>query len=294
MNISDNMNTKSPLKTYRDLAGREILVNHLRPAYFGKYMIGPIASPLPFRDHATDAQDNGQSNIWLISFTDLMALMLTFFVLVFSMSVPDEQSWPDLTGTLSKEFSKFEGPRDFESGPEVIRLPRITHDRALSLDYLNALLSGKLKRNQYLRDVEILRQPDRLLLSLPNDLLFLSGQATISEKGQQAINALVPALNRIDNELEISGHADPRPVGQGAEYVSNWHLSFLRAHAVASEMENKGYQKPLAIHAYSSARFGELPDNVNSERKLDLARRVDIVIYSSTGQVQRNLRFEND
>lgn len=262
-----------------------------RPQYLRRIKHATIASALPFRDNSAQADADHRSPVWLISFTDLMALMLTFFVLTFSMSAPDENKWPLLEGSLNKEFNKFDGPKKFEGGQQVITLPRVTYNRALNLDYLAALLTNRLTENAFLQDVVVIKQRDRLLLSLPGDLLFESGQATISSDGRNAIEALVPALSRIKNAIEIAGHADPSPLGAGSSYVSNWHLSLERARSVAQELKEKGYERALQIEGYASGRFEELDPNIPEETRMNVSRRVDIVVLGDDGKLKKQFEL---
>lgn len=268
-----------------------LYTNPVRPSYLKNFMIEPLSNPVPFRENAGGIGDQEKSPVWLISFTDLMALMLTFFVMTFSMSVPDEQKWPMLEGTLNAEFNTFEGPKNFEGGQQVITLPRATYNRALNLDYLSALLTTKLQENRFLQDVNVIRQDDRLLLSLPNDLLFEAGNATISSQGRQAIDALVPALNRIKNAIEIAGHADPRPVSSTSGFVSNWHLSMERARSVGRELKRRGYERPLQIEGFSSARFEEMSRDLPEEERLEKSRRVDIVLLGDDGKLKKEFKL---
>lgn len=233
-----------------------------------------------------------RSPVWMISFTDLMALMLTFFVLTYSMAEPEPKTWAEVTGSLPQGVSSQEGPRRLEGGDQVISLPRVTYNRALNLDYLAALLTTKLQDHRLLKDVSVLNQGDRLILSLPSDLLFEPGRAEISTEGAAAIDALAPALSRIKNAIDIAGHADPRPLpGEGA-FISNWHLSLARAAAVAAQFRQRGYERDLGIEGYSSARFEEMSDDIPEEDRLSQSRRVDIVILGNGGKIEDALSLQ--
>lgn len=262
--------------------------------YLKRFMINSTASSLPFRENAVENEKLQRAPVWLISFTDLMALLLAFFVLTFSMSEPDEQKWPKLQGTLEKEFNKFEGPKKYEGGPEVITLTRTTYNRALNLDYLSALLKTKLGAHPALDEVQIFKQRDRLLLSFSNELLFKAGAADISDKGVEALKVLAPALSRIKNALSIVGHADPRTLGENSDYINNWQLSLARAFAVSYELKKYGYNKELPVTGYSSARYTELGDTMSEEKKLAMARRVDIVIMGDDGRIKNDLQLKLD
>ena len=131
----------------------------------------------------------------------------------------------------------------------------------------------------------IIQQPKRLVLSLPSDILFESGQAEIGVDGQRAIFALGNILSRIKNRIEVIGHSDPQPiVNAGGPFSSNWALSLSRALSVASSLNAAGYKRPVIVRGLASARYDELSESLPEEQRLDLSRRVDLVIMKDDGR----------
>ncbi len=225
------------------------------------------------------------SNIWVISFTDIMALMLTFFVLLYAMSNPESQDWDEMSSAMKNEFSVFEGPV-FDLGPEdAISIEKIDFNQALNLDYLSALLEPLLEEEETLVGVRVIPQYGRLVVSLPQDLLFEPGRADISEDGSRALFTLGGRLHRIKNRIEIIGHTDPRPIQEsGGRYGSNWELSLARATSVAAALYDVGYDRQMTVRGLSSAYFDELSTDIPEDTRLDLSRRVDIVIMEDDGR----------
>jgi chemotaxis protein MotB len=225
---------------------------------------------------------------WLITFTDVMALMLTFFVLLFSMSQPVKEDFSDLMAALNNEFNTFYG-RMHNAGPEdSVDLKRIDFDRALDLRYLEALMQSVIAQNEVLRDkVSLTAQGDRLVLSLPQDLLFDAGSAALKEGASRPIFVLSGAFSRMKNVIELVGHTDPRPIERQGGYSSNWDLSLARAAAVAAALERVGYTQPVTIRGASSGRYRDLEGIGDENRRLDLSRRVDIVIMNHDGRKKR-------
>lgn len=225
------------------------------------------------------------SYVWLISFTDVMALMLTFFVLLFSMTEPAKQEWSAVSSALQSEFNKFYGALANRGPQDSLDIDRIDFNEALNINYLEALIETVIGDSQYLENITLISQPDSLIISLPRDLLFDPGDATVKEEGSRALYALGGSLSRIKNKIEIIGHADPRPVDRrgAGEFESNWDLSFARAASVAAILESVGYQSDIMIQALSSGRYDDLQGVVDDEQRLDLARRVDIVIRNHDG-----------
>lgn len=244
---------------------------------------GPeVAPPVkPFNISLAQGSD-GKSGAWLISFTDVMALMLTFFVLLFSMSEPQTQTWQGVTAALQKEFNRFHGGELNKGMEDAISIDRVNMSSALDIDYLESILRQDIRKNPVLSSLIINKQTGGLVLSFPSDLLFASGRNDMSEEGEEILTVLSMSLNRIKNRIEITGHADPSPVSDGGSFVSNWDLSLSRAAKVAGALEGAGYRRNIIVRGHSDGRFFDLQKYISDEgRRMDLARRVDIFISES-------------
>ena len=98
-----------------------------------------IAPRRRFNRRAGD-NDGGTASTWLISFTDVMALMLTFFVLLFSMASPDEGKWDKLTQTAQESFNRFYGKPLHRGSEDAVNIDKINFSRALNLNYLKSII----------------------------------------------------------------------------------------------------------------------------------------------------------
>lgn len=233
----------------------------------------------------------GNSKIWLTSFTDVVALMLTFFVLLFAMSQPSQEEWSEVSAALQNEFSTYYGPQGMSGPVEQLNLDRIDFDDALNIQYLRALLEAIIADNETLSGVRLFSRPGQLIVSLPQELLFAPGQSAVQRDGARALYALGGAMTRIKNKIEVTGHADPRPVGANNDrYKSNWELSFARAANVAGILNAVGYERSIDIRGMASGRYGDLHMIADEQTRLDLSRRVDIIIKDHDGR-ERNLPF---
>jgi len=81
----------------------------------------------------------------------------------------------------------------------------------------------------------------------------------------------------------VVGHTDPRPVRGGA-FASNWELSLARAANVAAVLENVGYKRAITVRGHASARYYDLPETMSNQERLDLSRRVDVVVMEDDGK----------
>lgn len=230
----------------------------------------------------------GNAFAWLLTFTDTMALMLTFFVLLFSMTEPEKQNWSEVTSALQSEFNKFYGALQNRGPLDALNIDRINFNQALNIGYLKSLLESAIGESKFLEGVTLIPQPGSLIISLPRDLLFDSGDAAVTEEGARALYVLGGVLSKIRNKIEVAGHADPRPVdGNAGQFDSNWDLSLMRAANVAAILESVGYDKDIVIHGHSSGRYADLQSIVDEQLRLDLARRVDIIVMDHDGSKQK-------
>ena len=248
---------------------------------------GPVAEaqnviPRRFNRRMGDA-DSGTGSLWLISFTDVMALMLTFFVLLFAMANPKKEEWENFTKNIQENFQRFEGQELNRGAEDAINIAKINFSQALDLHYLQAVINNLIEQEPSLKVVRVIDNGDSLIVSLPSDLLFDVGQASVKSQANQALFTLAGTLRRIKNRVEIVGHTDPRPVSDG-QFPSNWELSLARAANVAGVLENVGYDRPLTIRGYGSGRYEDLPVEFAESERLDLSRRVDVVIMEDDGR----------
>jgi chemotaxis protein MotB len=212
---------------------------------------------------------------WLITFSDLFCLLLAFFVLLFSMSALETGKWQ----TLKQAFSKYqETPyaRPADTAPSDEASGGIKPQPGLDLGYLGKIFEAHAKDNVLLQNAVIYRVGEKLIISLPADLLFAPGAAAVDPKGESAVFGLAGLLRNIANDLVVMGHTDPTPVS-GA-YESNWDLSLARAAAVAAALEKSGYGRAIESFGVADSHFAELPDSMPLERRRELARRVDVIV----------------
>ncbi len=277
--MSDNKEGKPEKKHEADKAEKKQKTKEAEVAPMQSSLWSPRASSV-LNEEGADVPP-----LWLIMFTDVMALMLTFFVLMYTMSVPEEDKWDELSKGVTAHVSQFKSAKFFAGAQDSISVDKLDLSRALSLDYLEAIVQDIINQNENLNNVVLIPQGDRLILSLPVELLFEAGEAEVKTGGKRALFSLGGPLSRIKNRIEVIGHADPRPIqNKESAFQSNWELSLARAVNVAAQLENVGYGRPMIIKGAASARYDELPETIEEEQRLSLSRRVDVVIMKDDGR----------
>lgn len=243
----------------------------------------PSYAPRRFNSRMGDNGGEGSSSMWLISFTDVMALMLTFFVLLFAMSNPKQEEWEDFTSQIQENFNRFDGALENRGAEDAINIEKINFSQALNLGYLRVLIENLVEKEPALSNVKLIEGDKSLIISLPQNILFELGSADVKPEASRAIYTLATTLKRIKNRIEIVGHTDPRP-SVGGPYNSNWKLSLARAANVGAVLNNVGYDRAITVRGQASGRFYDIPETVPEQERLDLSRRVDVVVMEDDGR----------
>jgi len=246
----------------------------------------PTSTPTSTSTSTPSWDHHGESErartAWLVTFTDLVSLLLAFFVLLFSMSTLQSDKWEAMSDALSKRLNPAHGAID----------PRPAADRnvggvdvsaGIDLGYLKTLLKHQVQGSALLGDSVVSEIGDRLVVSLPSDLLFAPGAAALQGDAQAALFELGGVLRNIENAILVYGYTDPTPV-RGTRFESNWELSLARAVTVANELRRAGYPRDIVSFGVADSRFDDLSTRLAPARRAALARRVDIVINTVKGE----------
>jgi len=236
----------------------------------------------PKQDDAPDQPTQTKGDLaWMIIFTDLVSLMLTFFVLLFSMSAVKVEAWNKAVSALSQSLKPSERTAQIERGSSF-DISTLSMRRAINLDYLTSVLNKAMASDELLKNSQLMRLEDRLVIGLPGDRLFQADNAVLSKDANKALSNLGGVLRNIGNQIGTNGHTDPTPL-TGSQYTSNWELSMGRATAVANALKRSGYKEDIISFGYASSRFKELPEIPEAERRV-MGRRIDIVVYPTVGE----------
>ncbi len=211
-------------------------------------------------------------NVWLVSFTDLVCLLLAFFVLLYSVSDPK----PRLGG--GDAAPAVVPLRPAGAPARAFDVPQRRPAAATDLDYFAALLRGRFDADPSLAGLRPWRLTDRLVIHLPGRLLFGPIGTTLTQEGRRSLFLLGGILERIGNRVEVVALARPR--GALPEDREDWVSALRRAIAVAGALGESGYRRPLAVRARGGAavpapRSGPVADGG--------ARAIELVVRAEKG-----------
>lgn len=144
-------------------------------------------------------------------------------------------------------------------------------------------LAKKLAKEIDAGDLMIVIRDQRMVLQLPDDVLFDSGRAALKPAGKATLEAVAIALQSLPTrQFQVAGHTDNEPIKK-SPFASNWELSSARALTVVHFLLEKGIQPP----ALSAAGYGEVDpvaanDTPEGRRK---NRRTEITIQPSIDEL---------
>ncbi|MBZ9633926.1 flagellar motor protein MotB [Clostridium sp. FP1] len=232
---------------------------------------------------------------WLLTYSDLITLLMIFFVIMYASSTVSATKYKQLSQSLNVAFEG--GGKSIvgndsaisitDSSTKVVETPSVESN---SSDGGKALEESKMKDikknvDKYLKEnglssnVSTKIDERGLQVSLNSTLLFDVGKAEVKAESIKQLISIGKILNKVDNYVRIEGHTDSTPISNN-EFSSNWQLSAIRATNVTELLISKSGIYPKRI---SAVAYGENRPVANNTTEIGKSknRTVDIIILSS-------------
>ena len=232
---------------------------------------------------------------WLITYADLITLLLIFFIVLFTFSNIDAKKFAGIAEALSKALGGgggmvLEGP-----GPSVVAGAPVSQERvetkfSLSAEAKETLQLQKIKeqiekyaKEQGLAARVTARIEERgVVVSIQDTVLFPLGSADLTPQARVIVRKVGEILLSTDNYIRIEGHTCNLPINT-ARFPSNWELSVARATSVVQELLHTVNFPPQRLSASGYGEYRPIAPN-DSEANRQKNRRVDFVVLRSRFQ----------
>jgi chemotaxis protein MotB len=230
--------------------------------------------------------DNGER--WLLTYADLITLLMVFFVVLYSMSSADSSKFKAISVSLQQAFNLdvLKGRGGTSIGETVEASVPSVLDNLINSSQVSqvSLLGSKIQAAAdgvaQSPDVSVSIDKEGVVIRLSGSYLFDSGRAELKPNSLGILDAVSAELRLQANDIRIDGHTDSTPI-DSARYPTNWELSVARALAVTRYLtETDGVPSGRLM----AAGFGEfrplVPNDTREHRAMN--RRVEIHLLSST------------
>ncbi|WP_188456514.1 flagellar motor protein MotS [Virgibacillus oceani] len=234
---------------------------------------------------------------WMVTYSDMVTLILVFFILLFSMSQIDLVKFEAISDSFRNRmiFDFYPSPVPMDNPTENTSIEESgrnsnefeTPSQLKNINDRDDTIDGKDSLNELMHDVEKYLDENKLnnvisasrnergvVLVLQELILFDPGEANILEKGEPFLNKIGSLLSKIPNKVKVEGHTDSKPM-KSFRYPSNWELSGARASSVVRYLVNKnGFDESrFTIVGYSDTKPlvpNDSPENMSKNRRVEI------------------------
>jgi chemotaxis protein MotB len=245
--------------------------------------------------HREEEHENHER--WLVSYADMVTLLMAFFMMLYGMSVLDLKKFADFKDGVAGfvgDGPAIEGGKgilangtgvldamapvgregeggEAEAAPEV--RGEVTRE---NVDDLLREVQDRVHQAGLDGEVQLNVDPRGVVIYLPDNVLFDSGSALINVEGEPILNQMGEVLGHVDNVFLVEGHTDDVPT-RGRRWPTNWELSAGRATSVLRYLvELRGVPSARAGAAGYADTRPRVPNDSQEHRAMN--RRVEIVI----------------
>jgi chemotaxis protein MotB len=226
---------------------------------------------------------------WLLTYSDLITLLMIFFVVLYSLSSMNARKFQAMALSLSNAMGGGQSVMNDPgtslapgiSGSSLVNEMEITKEMSeiSELERIRKELQEYIDQNGLNGKITVNMEERGVVLSFQDVVLFPLGSAVFMPEAGEMIVKIGQIIIETPQYLRVEGHTDNLPINT-REFASNWELSVARSTSVVQELIHKLNFPPhrLSATGYGEFRPRALNDTAANRQK---NRRVDIVILKS-------------
>jgi chemotaxis protein MotB len=226
------------------------------------------------RNRDDDEHKKENSERWLLTYSDMITLLLVLFIMMYTISKVDVQKFDALaeslgivmnpstkaaaSGSTGSDASESDGSFSFEqyamaaATQDADATPSPTAAVSFNDDQLLSKIQSLITKDGLSDYVSVHSEERGIIVSLVEGLLFPSGSANINKEAVSTLEDLANVIKSVDNFIRVEGSTDNVPI-HSAQYESNWELASQRAINVAKLMIDQG----VDASRISAVSYGE-------------------------------------
>jgi len=172
--------------------------------------------------------------MWMVTFSDMVTLLLTFFVLLLSMANLDPVKFTAASSSIRESFGTQPVPARIEFTLPIFPTAPVTSFTPIQQEMTTKIherLKAQLELKKMDDKVSVIQQDsDTIILRVNESLLFKSGQSQIPPTSYPLLRNIADIIRPLPMKLLVEGHTDDRQISQNP--IGNWDLSMARAVSV--------------------------------------------------------------
>ena len=241
--------------------------------------------PAEEEDEEDECDCEEGSPAWVMTFADLVTLLMVFFILLFAMGSIEDEKWRLVKESLKSALGSDSIPESgTRQGLDVISAT-LNEESLQAVDEVGAMVAKEIEeiaseveefvyKNKLAGQVQVSSDERGAVITVSDIVLFSPGTAKMSAKGSEVIKQVFDLLNQFNYKVKIEGHTDDSPI-HTARFPSNWELSASRAAEVARMFVESGFSADnLSIEGLAQFR-PKVPNTSSINRATN--RRIEIV-----------------
>ncbi|BCJ87918.1 flagellar motor protein MotB [Effusibacillus dendaii] len=247
------------------------------------------------RNGRAHEESSGNHERWLLTYSDLITLLLIFFVVMYALSKVDVTKYSQLAISLNQSFydgstgviqTKYDRPQGQpnEKGQsvsqDVLEAGKKMAEENQRLQAAADKLKQYVQQNGLGDNVLVEMNGKGVQITLRDVALYDPGSAALKPQAEKVLGGIAPFLKELPNKISIEGHTDNVPIANG-QFPSNFDLSAARALNVLHYLESKNIKPELM----SAVGYGEYQPVASNDTAAGRAanRRVNIIILRNYG-----------
>ena len=212
--------------------------------------------------------EGGEKDRYLITYADLITLLLGLFILLYTASNLDVQKYEKMVNAIGNVFG---GPTQ-----TIKVIPDSEVPIVAPLGNLKSEINSLIEQNNYTSSIKLEENSRGVTIHILEDIVFPSGSSELKKSSKIVLSQLSAIIKKLPNDIRIEGHTDNVPIST-SQFPSNWHLSVSRALSTAYYLMTEEGLDPEKLSIVGYSEYKPLESNESSSGRAT-NRRVDIII----------------
>jgi chemotaxis protein MotB len=250
--------------------GEVKIIKHAAAKRSGEYAAGKRVRKKSKVDEFEESpfSEGGEKDRYLITYADLITLLLGLFILLYTASNLDAQKYEKMVNAIGNVFG---------GEHQTIKvIPDNEFPITAPLGNLKSDINSLIEKNNYSSSIKLEENSRGVTIHILEDIVFPSGSSELKKSSKIVLQQLSAIIKKLPNDIRIEGHTDNIPIST-SQFPSNWHLSVARALSTAYYLMTEQGLEPEKLSIVGYSEYKPLDSNESVSGRAT-NRRVDIII----------------